>query len=502
MKLVPAAAVLVLSAYVGANRSARRKARLTALYDSTNTCFANSICAKPCSEVTSLDQFAAYEGRRCKMCAAGKLRGKCNKTSDDEPALPPASKPETASPPPAVTSSDTASVSIPANRESCIRDECGCEGPIHKLPRSQKRACKSCARKSGCFKMPTKAEVMKELKKTVSSSSEAESVAYQPDEGISHMDSSEAAAILGFAQPGNPLRILPQAQMQPAESDSAALRIPQSGNPNYPLRMPGASANAQASSQSIGRLPFSDKFKRNAWNPFNAETEPNHVADIQPDSEDYLDDIYTDGYGDYSDILKSGEDYQFEAAEDFENDDGESDYYQIYQDEDEDAEYSDDVDYEGDVEYTDDITDSDQDAGDISDGGYNPFGAQEEPTSNQPDENFVPIEVEEHKPGVVGKDQEHTKYPTGLDYTKDNAEANREEHKETRRSQRKFMRKTDRKQKRLACIKAVGPNCPMCHVPSEGVSSWKELKNINRKHEDKKACMACIYETKHLVCEQ
>jgi hypothetical protein len=119
----------------------------------------------------------------------------------------------------------------PDSREKCIFEKCSCKGPLHKLSRSEKKACKMCARKNGCFRQKSRNQALAELKKSkkeeenkenkeVEVESEVESGVYKPDEGISQMDSSEAAAIPGFAaQPGNPRRILPQQSQQTYENE-------------------------------------------------------------------------------------------------------------------------------------------------------------------------------------------------------------------------------------------------------------------------------------------
>lgn len=510
MKLVAAATVLVLSAYsVDASRSARRKQRLTNLYESTNSCFSNSICAKSCADVQSLEDFLEFSGRRCKMCAAGKLKG-CNNgnAQNNNNSNSNSSPPDYAN--------------EPDSREKCVVEKCSCIPPIHKLSRSEKKACKVCARKNGCFRMKPRHQALAELKKSQKQEqqqqqeqeeqTQQQSSVYTPDEGISSMASSEVSAILGFAQPGNPLRILPQQEVKAEVERNPNLRIPGGNSPNYPVSNPNNNNDAPSSisshGQTIGRFTFSDKFKRNGWNPFQPEDAPKAVADIQPDSEDYLDDIYTDGHDETAELLKSGEDedYEFVADEEFINDDGESDYYQIY-DDGEEEDNDDDFDYsEEDLDediYSDGSENLKNSQGVDNSGSFNPFSneqvaeteAWENPANNLLHHESLVGDLPESMQSAVANMKQGDSYPTGLNYSKENSEENKFDHKDTRRSQRKQLRQTTRKAKRLNCIQSVQSNCSMCSF-DEGITSWKELKGINRSQQNKRACMACIKETK------
>jgi len=532
MKLVAAATVLALSTnFAQASRSARRKQRLTSLYEKTNPCFAESICAKACTEVTDLNAFLGMTGRRCKMCASSKLKSCGHATADEEKVVEVAEKPS------------ASFENEPDSREKCLSEKCGCVEPLQKLNRGEKKACKMCARKNGCFRKQSRAQAVADLKKseavanvpiqilghvhnTVDKLPENkveqvdDSQVYTPDEGISSMDSSEAAAIFGMSSTGNrPLRIMSQQQQQqPAETgERPGLRIPSSGSPNYPLRMPQNNDEPAPamSQQTIGRFTFSDKFKRNGWNPFQPEDAPAGVVDVQPDSEedsDYLDDIYTDS-DDMSDALKSGADYEFETEGkevDFENDDGISDYFQFYEsEEDEDADY--DAEYAENLENSenldDDIyTDGGTRSGETSlDSGFNPFSneqhaeveAWENPANNALHHESLIGQLPESMQSSNANMKQGDSYPTGLAYGKENSEENKYDHKNTRRTQRKSLRKTTKKAKRVGCMNQVAEACTMCHVPVDGsVESWKVLKGLNKQHDDRKACMACINEIK------
>lgn len=536
MKLVAAATVLALSTnFAQASRSARRKQRLTSLYEKSNACFAESICAKPCAEIADLDSFLGMPGRRCKMCASAKLK-KCGHAEADEETV--------------VDLSEKPSASFenePDSREKCLYEKCGCVGPLHKLNKGEKKACKMCARKNECFRKQSRDQAAAKLKKseaaadvpmsslilghvhnTVDKLPENNNVeqvvkseVYTADEGISAMESSEAAAIFGMSSTGNrPLRIMSQQQQQPDENETPGLRIPSSGgNPNYPLRMPTNNDKPEPpmSQQTIGRFTFSDKFKRNGWNPFQPEDAPAEVVDVQPDSEedaDYLDDIYTDS-DDMSDALKAGADYEFETEgkeADFENDDGVSDYFQFYEsEEDEDADY--DAEYAENLENSENLDDDIYtDGGDtrngaasLDSGSFNPFSneqhaeveAWENPANNALHHESLIGELPESMQSSNANMKQGDSYPTGLAYGKENSEENKYDHKNTRRTQRKSLRKTTKKAKRVGCMSQVAETCTMCHVPVDGsVESWKVLKGLNKQHDGRKACMACINEIK------
>jgi len=531
---------------------------LSSLYEKTNACFAESICAKACRDVADLDAFLGMPGRRCKMCASSKLKS-CGHDGVVENVVEVVEKPS------------ASFENEPDSREKCISETCGCKEPLQGLDRSEKKACKMCARKNGCFRKQSRAQAVADLKKsevvaeapmesmitghvynTVDKLPEnqveevvveevrnfAESEVYTPDGGISSMDSSEAAAIFGM--PNRPLRIMSSssssAQQQPAENERPGLRIPSSGSSG--LRMPQNNEGPapEMDKQTIGRFTFSDKFKRNGWNPFEAEAEApveevvdaSHSLpvdnslpfdesnrDVQPDSEDdadYLDDIYTDS--DVDNMLKSGADYEFETEgkeADFVNDDGVSDYHQFYEsEEDEDVDY--DTEYDQSLENSENLDDDiytdggDTRSGETSlDSSFNPFSneqhaeveAWENPANNALHHESLIGELPKSMQSSNANMKEGDSYPTGLAYGKENSDENKHDHKDTRRSQKKTLRKTAKKAKIVACMSQMAESCAMCHVPVDGsVSSWKDLKGLNKKHDEKKACRACINEIK------
>jgi hypothetical protein len=222
-----------------------------------------------------------------------------------------------------------------------------------------------------------------------------------------------------------------------------------------------------------------------------------------------LDDIYTDGESDYSDLLKAGEeegDYEFVADDEFINDDGVSDYYQIYdegedENEDEDFDYSEE-DLDEDI-YSDGSENLKNSQGIDNSGSFNPFSNEqkaeteswENPANNLLHHESLVGDLPESMQSAVANMKQGDSYPTGLNYSKENSEETKFDHKDTRREQRKQLRQTTRKAKRLNCIKSVESECSMCTF-DESVTSWKQLKSINRSHSKKRACMACIKETK------